>query len=319
MRIAMIGAGGMGSLFGGQLADAGVHEVWLVDPWTEHVNSVRQHGLELVNVDGSTNRIRVNATTDSAEVAEYGPVDLAFIFVKGYATERATRQAARLLADNGMMVTLQDGLGNREVLVDVAGEEHVIQGVTGHVGTILEAGRVRHAAAGTTYLTDSQSVPRDRVDLVASALNTAGITTHVEANIDRYIWGKLIVSAGIYPLTALLRVHNGVLAEENAARHLLKLIVGEASAVAYARGITLPYDSTPIEHVLAVARETGANRSSMLSDILRGMPTEIDTINGAIAREGERLNVPTPINAVLVALVKALENTPNERIETKKI
>lgn len=318
MRIAMIGAGGMGSLFGGRLADAGIHEVWLVDPWTEHVITIHQHGLEVVNTDGSVSRITVNATTDSAEVAEYGPVDLAFIFVKGYATERAARQAARLLADDGLAVTLQDGLGNQEVLAEVIGEEHVVNGVTGHVGTVLDAGRVRHATAGTTYLTDSQAVSRERVDVVASVLNTAGIDTHVEADIDSHIWGKLIVSAGIYPMTALLRVHNGVLADVEAAQQLVELIVGEAVAVAHARGTTLPYD-IPIEHVLTVARETGANRSSMLSDVLRGTPTEIDTINGAIVREGERLNVPTPVNSVLVAIVKALESTPNERIETEKL
>lgn len=318
MRIAMIGAGGMGSLFGGKLADAGIHEVWLVDPWAEHVISMRQHGLELIDTDGSISRIAVNATTDSAEVAEHGPVDLAFVFVKSYATERAARQAARLLADDGLVVTLQDGLGNREVLTEVVGEDHVINGVTGHVGTVLEAGRVRHAGAGATYLTDSQAVSRERVDVVAAALNTAGIDTRVETDIDSHIWGKLIVSAGIYPLTALLRVHNGVLADEGTAQQLVELVVGEAVAVAHARGATLPYD-TPIEHVLTVARETGANRSSMLSDILRGTPTEIDTINGAIVREGERLNVPTPINSVLVSLVKALERTPNERIEMEKI
>lgn len=318
MRIAMIGAGGMGSLFGGWLAGAGVHEVWLVDPWTEHVISIRQHGLELVNMDGSIDRIDVNATTDSAEVTDYGSADLAFVFVKGYATERAARQVARILADDGLVVTLQDGLGNREVLADIVGAEHVVQGVTEHVGVVLEAGRVRHAAAGTTHLTDSDAVSRNRVDMVASALNTAGIDTSVDADLDSRIWGKLIVSAGINPLSALLRVHNGVLTEGDAGRRMVELVVGEAVAVAHALGITLPYDA-PTEHVLTVARETGANRSSMLTDILRGNPTEINTINGAIVREGERLNVPTPVNSVLVALVNALENTYSERIETDKI
>lgn len=313
----MIGAGGMGSLFGGRLAAVGLHEVWLVDPWTEHVVAVQQHGLERIDPDGSVERIEVNATTDSAEVAEHGSVDLAFVFVKGYATRRAAHQAARLLADDGLVLTLQDGIGNRETLAEVVGEAHVVQGVTEHVAAMLEAGRVRHATAGATYLTPSSSVSRTRVENVSAVLNAAGIETSVVDDLESRIWGKLLVSAGINPLTALLRVHNGVLVAEDGGRGLLELVVNEVVTVARARGVTLPYEA-PVEHVLNVARATGAHRSSMLVDVLQGTPTEVDTINGAVVREGERVGVPTPINSVLVALVKALENTRHERIETQK-
>lgn len=313
MRIAVIGAGAMGSLFGGKLAATGQHHVWFVDPWAEHVAAIRERGLELIGLDGRLERIHVRATTDVAEVAEEGPVELAFVFVKSYATARAARQTRRVLAPDGLALTLQNGLGNREVLAEVLGEERVVQGVTSHGATVLGPGRVRHAGAGSTQLAAPTPDLRPRVAAIAAMLTEAGIKTDLVDDLQTLVWGKLIVNAGINPLTALLRVHNGVLAEEETCRRLVALAVEEAAAVARALGITLPFDD-PVAHVLQVARATGANRSSMLVDVLRGSPTEIEAINGAIVREAQRLGVPVPFNEALFNLVKALEATADERI-----
>lgn len=313
MRIAVIGAGAMGSLFGSRLAMGGTHDVWLIDPWTEHVLAVQDHGLSLTHPDGSIDQIPVNATTDATQVADVGAVNLAIVFVKGHATRHAAQQAARLLTKNGVALTLQNGVGNLDVLAEVVGPDRAVQGVTSHGATLLGPGRVRHAGAGPTHLACPNAVPPNRVDEVATVLTNAGIDTDVVDDLDSLVWGKLIVNVGINALTALLRVHNGVLTDNDACRRLVELVVAEAVSVAHARGTPLPYDD-PVEHVLEVARATGANRSSMLADILRGAPTEIRMINGAIVREGERAGVPTPINSVLVALVHALEETPHERI-----
>ncbi len=313
MRIAIMGAGAMGSLFGGRLANTGRHDVWLVDPWAEHVAVIRERGLELIGLDGRVERIRVKAATDVAEVAEEGPVEVAFIFVKSYATRRAARQTRRVLADGGLALTLQNGLGNREVLAEILGERRVVQGVTSHGATVLGPGRVRHAGAGATQLAAPFPELRSRVAAIAGLLSDAGIETHLVDDLQALIWGKLVVNVGINPLTAILRVHNGVLAEDETCRRLVVKAVEEAVAVARALGITLPYDD-PVAHVLHVARATGANRSSMLVDVLRGTPTEIEAINGAVVREGARHGVPTPFNAALVELVKALESTADERI-----
>lgn len=314
MRIVVIGSGAMGSLFGGRLAAAGEHEVWLVDPWTGHVVALQEHGLFLTTPDGSVEQIDVRATTDVAEVADGGRVDLTIVFVKSHATRRAAQQAARILADDGLALTLQNGVGNLETLAEVIGTNRAVQGVTSHGATLLGPGRVRHAGTGPTHLARPPDVAPERVEAVAAALTAAGIAAEVVDDVESLVWGKLIVNVGINALTGLLRVHNGVLADTDACRRLLELVVTEAVTVAEARGTPLPYDD-PVDHVLDVARATGANRSSMLADILRGAPTEIDTINGAIVREGERLGVPTPINSVLVALIRALEETTHERID----
>jgi 2-dehydropantoate 2-reductase len=127
-------------------------------------------------------------------------------------------------------------------------------------------------------------------------------------DLDALVWGKLVVNAGINALTALLRVPNGALAANMPARALMASAIAEAAAVAQARGTALPY-ADPLAHTLAVAHATGANHSSMLQDVLRGSPTEIDAINGAVVREGLRLGVPTPVNSFLTDLMRALDAT----------
>jgi 2-dehydropantoate 2-reductase len=143
--------------------------------------------------------------------------------------------------------------------------------------------------------------------------NSCGLPAELSEDLDALVWGKLVVNAGINALTALLRVPNGALADTADARALMVGAIAEAAAVAQARGTALPYRD-PLAHTLAVARATSANYSSMLQDVLRGSPTEIEAINTAIAREGQRLGVPTPVNGMLAALVRALEATAEARI-----
>jgi 2-dehydropantoate 2-reductase len=148
---------------------------------------------------------------------------------------------------------------------------------------------------------------------LAELFRACGLPADLSDDLESLVWGKLVVNAGINALTALLRVPNGALAESAEATALLAGAVAEAAAVARARGTPLPY-ADPLAHTLEVARATGANRSSMLQDVLRGSPTEIDAINGAVAREGLRLGVPTPVNSMLAALVGALDATAGARI-----
>jgi 2-dehydropantoate 2-reductase len=179
-------------------------------------------------------------------------------------------------------------------------------------GTLLGPGRVRHAGVGPTAfgVEPSRAVAGALVDL----FRRCGLPAEVSDDIDALLWGKLLVNVGVNALTALLRVPNGVLADLPQARDLLARAVGEAAEVAAARGVRLPY-ADPVAHVLAVARATGANRSSMLQDVLRGGPTEVATINGAVAREGARLGVHTPVNSALLALVEALDASADRRVE----
>lgn len=304
MRIAIVGAGAMGGVIGFYLA--GVAEVVLVDMWAEHVDAIGAQGIACER-DGVEEVRPVRAVIDPATA---GPCDAAIVLVKARQTPWAAGACRVLLAPSGVAYTLQNGIGNYELLADALGPRHAGQGVTALGGTLLGPGRVRHAGLGPTTL--GAAPDRPLAEALAALLSAAGLPAAVSDNVESLVWGKLLVNVGINALTALLRVPNGALAEEPAARALMEAAVAEAAAVAAARGVHLPYDD-PAAHVVAVAAATAANRSSMLQDVLRGTTTEIATINGAVVAEGARLGVPTPLNAALAALVEALEATAHRR------
>jgi 2-dehydropantoate 2-reductase len=308
MKIVVIGAGAMGSLWGARLSP--LTEVWLLDRWVEHVAAMRKEGVHLIEVDGRVEVIPVRATTDPVEVGQ--GVDLAIIFVKSPGTTFASRLATTLLKPEGLALSLQNGLGNIEIMADVLGEARVVQGVTSHGATLLGPGRVRHAGVGATYLATRPEIAA-RVQRISELFTQAGFETHLSDDLVSLLWGKLIINAGINALTAILRLPNGVLAEVEPAGDLMAAAVAEAVRVAQAKNITLPYDD-PQAQVKQVALATGANHSSMLTDVIRAAPTEIEFINGAIVREGQQLGLDTPVNQMLVWLVKAIEATYGERL-----
>ncbi|HDN78893.1 MAG TPA: 2-dehydropantoate 2-reductase [Chloroflexi bacterium] len=307
MKIAVVGAGAMGSLFGGRLSR--VTDVWLLDTWEEHVRALQEGGLHLIEPEGEE-VIKVKATTNLEEIPK--DIDLAIIFVKSHQTEMAARMAGHFLKRDGIALTLQNGLGNLKVIASVLGENRALQGVTSEGATLLGPGKVRHAGRGPTYLSTRPDISK-QVEEIADLFRKAGFEVHISPELDSLIWGKLVINVGINALTAILRVPNGYLAEIEPARELMGQAVAEAVEVARAKGIKLPYED-PQERVKEVCRATAANRSSMLQDVLRGARTEIDVINGAVVKEGERLGVPTPINRTLVALVKAIEESYPVRI-----
>ena len=300
MRIAIIGIGAMGCLFGARLAP--LADVVMVGTWPEGLAALRERGITLADAQGERT-ISVKVAGEAA----LPPCDLALILVKSYQTARAAQQAAELLAPQGLALTLQNGLGNEEVLAASLGAARVALGVTAQGAMLLGPGRVYHAGAGPTHLGVTPATC-ERLEDIGALFRQAGFETYLTENIAGLVWGKLVVNSAINPLTALLRVPNGALLENESARALMDAVAWETAAVAQAQGIRLPFDD-PAERVREVAARTACNRSSMLQDVLRGTPTEIDAINGAVVRTGQRLGVPTPINATLWRLVCALEAT----------
>jgi 2-dehydropantoate 2-reductase len=185
--------------------------------------------------------------------------------------------------------------------------------VTNQGATLLEPGVLRHAGHGLTYLAD-RPYHRSELGPIQQLFEKAGFETDVTDDLDAIVWGKLIVNVGINALSAILRVSNGRVAEIEPAAQLMEPAVAEAVAVAEAADIKLPY-ADPIAHVRQVAAATYPNRSSMLADVLRGVPTEIGAINGAVVREGERYGIATPVNRLLVQLIEAIEQSYKIRVK----
>jgi len=305
MNISIIGTGAMASLFGARLS--GAANVTLLGTWTEAVQAIRREGIQ-VEGEGT---FRVHAAADPDDAP---PAALAIVLVKTYQTERAAQWAARTLTHNGIALTIQNGLGNVETIAAHIGTDRAMLGVTTQGATLLGPGRVRSGGRGTThlgFLPIERAAPRDwSADSLAyettALFNSVGLTSVVSEDVEALAWGKVIINAAINPLTAILRVPNGALIESPDTIELMRSIAVEAASVASAYRIALPYRD-PVERVRQVAQATATNRSSMLQDVLKGRPTEIDAINGKIVERGRTANVPTPINATLAGLVRALE------------
>lgn len=302
MRIAIVGVGAMSCLLGAGLS--AVADVTLLGHWPEQLATLRRDGLRLEHPDGRHSHHALSVADDPASV---GRVPVALVAVKSRQTPDAARLIARLLAADGLALTLQNGLNNRAALRAVLGRERVALGVTSQGATVIGPGVVRHAGHGPTYIgRDAALGPAQRACLadLATLFNTAGFDTHLVDDTDALVWGKLAVNAAINPLTALLRVPNGFLVEHEVLLDIMRRTAAEVAAVAAAQGIILADDADE----RAVALATATNRSSMLQDVERGAPTEIDAICGAVARAGAAAGVATPLNARLCRLVGQIES-----------
>jgi 2-dehydropantoate 2-reductase len=308
LKIAIIGAGAMGSLFGSMLSK--VSEVSLIDINHDHVEAIQKNGLKVQNPDGSSSTFNIMITHRPEDLSDR--VELAIIFTKSCSTRDAAYTARAVLDSGGVTLTLQNGIGNLEVIQNVLGHENAVPGVTSHGGTFLGPGHVRHAGVGPTHIAHMPS-KKTLIEKIVHIFNAAGIETFLSENVNSLIWGKLIINAGINALATICRVPNGVIAKTSECVDIMKEAVSEAKSVADALGVILPYDD-PVTQVKNVCEATATNQASMLQDILRGAPTEIGTINGAIVNKAEALGISTPVNRFLFRIIKAIEATAEYRI-----
>lgn len=312
MRIAIFGVGAMGCLFGARLSPHA--EVTLIGRWPEQLAALADSPLEIRPPDADPEHVRLSAVRYAEDAA---PADLALVLTKAARTESVAHDLPDVLAPGGIAITLQNGVGNDAILARLIGEDRVIQGTTTQGAATRGPGLLIPGGPGVTHLATRPAVDA-QVRQAAALFEQAGFATEVLADVSGIIWSKLAVNAAINPLTALLRVPNGVLLESGWAREIMDAAARETAAVAAALGIQPPpghwSQADPARRAEEVARLTALNRSSMLQDVLRGAPTEIETICGAIMREGERLAVPTPANTMLYRLVKALEETTPHRL-----
>lgn len=300
MKVAIIGAGAMGSLFGALLAEAG-NEVHLLCARREYAAAVNSQGIRIQR--GQKTRVVSLAAASRPEVIPMA--DFSLIFVKSPDTLKAAEAARQLTRPDGWVVTLQNGMGNAEMIAETISEKQIIAGTTAHGATLLAPGRISHAGMGPTVigmLADSDS---SGAHYVAQCFNSAGIETQVTADLRQVLWEKLLVNVGINAITALTGVKNGAIADIPAARRLCEMAVAEAAELAAAKGIDVPDNMTA--RVLRVARSTAGNRSSMGQDVDRRKRTEIGVINGTIVKQAEALGMDVPVNRTLTALVEILE------------
>lgn len=303
MKIAIVGAGAMGSMTGGLMKEAG-EDVRLYSTNKAHIARIRKDGLILEGIGGER-AVSIEAT-DAIE--DIGPADLIIIFVKSYDTGAAAEAAAKIAAQETTVLTLQNGLGNVEILETVFGSQRVLAGTSDAAATIIEPGRVRHTAHGNIYIGEIGGQVTERVNRIVSVFKAGGFKTYASDNVMGLIWTKLIFNLAINPLGAILRAKCRKLIDNEPSRATMKLIVEEALRVAEAKGVRLLHEDM-LQAAYALAEKNANSFSSMVQDMFKGKKTEIDFISGAVVREGEKIGILTPVNQTMTYLVKALEKT----------
>jgi 2-dehydropantoate 2-reductase len=303
MKIAIVGPGAIGCLFSGLLSQAG-HEVWLIDRRPERARLLDRRGIWVSGVSGEFSA-RVHATSSPGSVRG---VELVVVAVKAYDTADAVRAAEAMLGPATTVLTVQNGIGNIEVLQEALADDRVVGGVTSHGATVIAPGQVHHAGSGSTVVGEPNGEVTERMTSIATAFSAAGLHTELTTDLTSVLWGKLAVNAGINPVATLAEVRNGAIMESTGLRKVLREAVEEVAATARAKGIRLPYPD-PAAHAEEICQRTASNLNSMLQDVHRKRRTEVDALNGAVVREGESAGVATPVNRALTALIHGLEET----------
>jgi 2-dehydropantoate 2-reductase len=302
MKIAIVGAGAMGGVFGAHLTRGG-NDVTLVDVVAETVDALNRGGLRLQDKSGEVATVPVRATTDPADV---GPADVVVVFVKCYHTEAAVRAAEPMLREDTVVLSLQNGWGNAPRIQAIVGEERVLAGVTYNSGTVLGPGHVHHAGRGVTFMGELNGGLTDRLARIVETFNASGLETVASPNVLKEIWSKLALNVCTLPTSAILRFYAGQLVEHEGTLELMRALLRETVAVANAQEIGLD-EAERWEAITGLLSRAQGAKASMLQDVENGRRTEIDVVNGAIVDAGRRLGIPTPHNETMVWLVRSIE------------
>ncbi len=302
MKIAVVGAGAMGSIFGARFAQAG-HDTVLVDVAEPLVDAINAGGVTVVRGDEETTT-RMPATSDFASV---GPVEVAVFFVKCYHTASAAEMARPLVGPDTVVASLQNGWGNGDVLAALFPPEQVTIGVTYNSGLLQGPGRVLHPAEQPTFVGPFADGASDGPAKLARALNDAGLAATVVSPVRPEIWKKLVLNAATLPIAALTGMNAGALTACVDTHVLVTDTAREAVAVARALGYDIDADERTMA-IHALLEKAGPTKGSMLQDFEAGRRTEIDVINGAVVKAADEVGADIPLNRAFVRLVKGWES-----------
>ena len=288
MKITIFGTGAIGGLFGAHLAQN--HEVTLICR-EKQAQAINSNGLKIIGLSDIHVHPKAVSSLDNLEHP-----DILFLTVKAYDTAQAIADAKSFIGSETKIVSLQNGLGNLETIASLLPNAKIIGGVTSQGAILQEPGIIQHTGKSYTTVDDEN---------IASLLTEVGIETDVSKNILVDIWYKAIVNAVINPIGTLMKDKNGLLIRDERFQALARQIVSEGVDVAVAKGIALCPEYA-WKKLIQVVTETSENICSMRLDIERGRKTEIEQMNGAIARYGLELEIPTPTNALLTVLIQGL-------------
>jgi 2-dehydropantoate 2-reductase len=303
VRVCVVGCGAVGSLFAASLAQLDDVEVWAYDVSEAHVAAINENGLRLTGVGELVGRPR--ATTDPSELPA---CDFGIVATKCMHTGAAVAATAHAFRE-GSVASVQNGVGNEEAIAEHV--ERVIRGTTFPAGKVLEPGVIEWDVKGDTTIGpfEPTPAPMEQVERLAAACTRAGMPTAAVSDARGPQWRKLIFNAATNPIGALTGLTHGQVCEDPELRRFVSGLVDEGKAVAAAQGIELDQDPEELIDYAARPDVAYAHKASMLQDVEAKRQTEIDFLNGGVARFGEQVGVPTPLNVAVTALVKGVESS----------
>ncbi len=313
MRVGIVGAGVLGSIFGTLLSQRGF-DITLIEVLEERVRLIAREGLWVQMPDGSRVHTRVRITSDPSEA---GVQDVVMVCVKGYHTASAIQGALPMVGEDTLVLSVQNGLGNLEVIAEAVGPERVIGGITAHSGMPVGMNEVRYVGGLGPLLVIGpfDGKRRPGFERLVKALRDAGLDVHDVDDINPVIWKKLIANVATNCVAALTGLRGAEAARHEPTVRLIHALAEELARVARAKGIDFPELDRAGEFAVQAFAATKDNKVSMLQDVEAGRPTEIGTLNEVIVREGQRLGIPTPFNQAVSWLVRGVEERNRLRLE----
>ncbi len=304
-KVAVLGAGAMGCLFGGLMAEKGL-DVTLIDVWKEHVDAINSKGLKM-DGHGGDRYIKIKATTDPSTLKT---VDAIIIMCKATALEKALTNAKNIIGDKTMLMSFQNGIGHEAIMQKIAGKEKVLGGTTTQASNVLGPGHIKNHAALPSWIGEYEGGMSDRVKDLAETFTAHNLETIAVPDIKKRKWMKLFALTAIGPLSSIFDLHHTDLYISNknqeVSRELGKKIILETREVAKADGVDVTEDEC-LEMFNKIVDSKQTNKSSMCFDILNKRKTEIDFINGAVSKIGKGHGVKTPMNDLMYKMIMVKE------------
>jgi len=300
MKIVVIGAGAMGSIYGSHLSKH--NEVYLIDTNPDIVKTINTKGLKLQE-NGEDVLYHPNAVCSSKEL---GKADLVILFVKALYSAAALENNKNIIGKDTYLMTLQNGAGHEDIMVKAASLDHIIIGTTEDNGAILEAGYVRHGGTGRTNIGMLAEDKTGMMAKVKTIFDACGFDTVIRSNIQQLIWDKLLTNVSLSVVTGVLQVKMGFIAEDPSAWDLTKALLTEALSVATAMGLNFNEEEVT-ERLRKTSKNNPEGCTSIYMDLMNGRRTEVDTISGSVVRSAEKYGVKVPTHKAMVNIVHAME------------
>lgn len=307
MRIAILGAGAMGLLFGGYLSRE--NEVYLLCRGEEKINKINNEGLKIEEADGKTSTFYpIAVPVGSTDVPT---LDVLILFVKTGASKDALEENKHLISENTILMTLQNGSGHEQLLKNYADEKQIAIGVSLDGSFLAGKNEIRHTGSNATYFGMLSGEENETLSQLEKTFNTCGFETYLSDKVKHFVWEKLIINTASSVLSGILGMPQGYVYQNKSTWEIIKALVSETVAVAAADGIMLDY-KTQLKRVETLVTTNPEGIPSITVDLKEGRKTEVDSISGSVVYYGKKYQIPTPTHNMAVNLVHAMEEKPSK-------